>query len=72
MTDDAAAARRSDDALNLHAVESFDALFVTEYPKMVALAAAVSGTRAHAEDIAQEAMLRLDQSWSIIYLIHAQ
>lgn len=47
----------------LEAVPSFDALFVTEYPKVVALAAAVSGSRAHAEDIAQEAMSRLSRNW---------
>ena len=48
----------------LHAVPSFDAVFVDEYPKMVALAAAVSGSRASAEDIAQEAMARLDRNWA--------
>lgn len=42
---------------------TFEALFVREYPKMVALAAAVSGSRIHAEDIAQEALSRLDRSW---------
>ena len=47
----------------LQAVPSFERLFVDEYPKMVALAAAVSGSRQHAEDIAQEAMTRLDRSW---------
>lgn len=48
----------------LHAVPSFDAVFVEEYPKMVALAAAVSGSRSSAEDIAQEAMARLDRNWA--------
>ena len=33
---------------------TFEAVFVTEYPKMVALAAAVSGRRDQAEDIAQD------------------
>jgi RNA polymerase sigma-70 factor (ECF subfamily) len=56
VTDDAAVP-------SVHAVPSFDALFVTEYPKMVALAAAVSGSRAHAEDIAQDAMGRLNRNW---------
>lgn len=42
---------------------TFEALFVTEYPKMVALAAAVSGSRTFAEDIAQEAMGRLHDRW---------
>jgi RNA polymerase sigma factor (sigma-70 family) len=45
------------------AVPTFDALFVTEYPKMVALAAAVSGSRSHGEDIAQDAMTRLNREW---------
>lgn len=35
---------------------TFDALFLTEYPKMVALAAAVSGRRDHAEEVAQDAL----------------
>ena len=50
-------------ATPLQAVPSFERLFVDEYPKMVALAAAVSGSRQHAEDIAQEAMSKLDRSW---------
>jgi len=49
---------------SLHAVPTFEALFVDEFPKMVALAAAVSGSRLHAEDIAQEAMGRLQRNWS--------
>ena len=48
----------------LHAVPSFDALFVVEYPKMVALAAAVSGSRSYGEDIAQDAMGRLNRHWA--------
>lgn len=53
-----------DDEAELVVAETFDRLFVTEYPRMVALAAAVSGSRRHAEDIAQEAMTRLGQNWS--------
>ncbi len=48
----------------LQAVPSFEALFAEEFPKMVALAAAVSGSRLHAEDIAQEAMGRLQRNWT--------
>jgi len=44
-------------------VKTFEAYFVEEYPKMVALAAAVSGDRIHAEDIAQEAMSKLNYQW---------
>lgn len=43
--------------------EPFDAFYVREFPKMVALAAAVSGSRSLAEDIAQEAMLRAHRRW---------
>jgi RNA polymerase sigma-70 factor (ECF subfamily) len=43
--------------------ETFEATFVREYPKMVAIAAAVSGSRADAEDIAQEALSRLHRRW---------
>ena len=42
---------------------SFDRLFVDEYRAMVALAAAVSGDRSVAEDLAQEAFSRLSQRW---------
>lgn len=42
---------------------TFASIFVTEYQTMVALAAAVSGDRAHAEDIAQEAMMKLEKNW---------
>lgn len=43
---------------------TFESVFVTEYKRMVALAAAVSGRRADAEDIAAEAMQRLQLNWS--------
>ena len=51
-------------ALPLH--ESFPAFYRREYPKMVAIAAAVSGNRAIAEDLAQEAMLRAHRHWDRI------
>jgi RNA polymerase sigma-70 factor, ECF subfamily len=47
----------------LHPRPRFETLFIDEYPKMVALAAAVSGSRLQAEDLAQEAMSRLDRDW---------
>jgi RNA polymerase sigma-70 factor (ECF subfamily) len=43
--------------------EPFPAFYRREYPKMVAIAAAVSGSRAIAEDLAQEAMLRAHRHW---------
>lgn len=45
---------------------TFASMFVTEYPKMVALAAGVAGERTYAEDIAQEAMSRLHDHWDRI------
>ncbi len=42
---------------------TFEAFFHKEYPMMVALAAAVSGSRSGAEDIAQEAMTRAYRHW---------
>lgn len=42
---------------------SFDAFYRRELPAMVALAAAVTGTHAGAEDIAQEAMVRAFREW---------
>ncbi len=46
--------------------ETFLAFYRREYPKMVAIAAAVSGNRAIAEDLAQEAMLRAHRHWNRI------
>jgi RNA polymerase sigma-70 factor (ECF subfamily) len=46
--------------------EAFPAFYRREYPKMVAIAAAVSGRRAVAEDLAQEAMLRAHRHWARI------
>ena len=43
--------------------ETFPAFYRREYPNMVAIAAAVSGSRATAEDLAQEAMLRAHRNW---------
>lgn len=54
------AAVTSDRRLN---APTFAATFVAEYQTMVALAAAVSGDRVHAEDIAQEAMMKLEKNW---------
>ncbi|RZV44946.1 MAG: sigma-70 family RNA polymerase sigma factor [Acidimicrobiia bacterium] len=51
------------DARALPPRETFPAFYRREYPKMVAIAAAVSGNRAVAEDLAQEAMLRAHRHW---------
>jgi RNA polymerase sigma factor (sigma-70 family) len=44
-------------------VEEFDRFYLREYPRMVALAYALSGSRWCAEEIAQEAFLRAHRSW---------
>lgn len=46
---------------------TFESVFVAEYPSMVALAAAVSGRPSDAEDIAAEAMQRLQLNWSKVH-----
>lgn len=60
------AAAGPDDGPPLRTVEPFEAVFVREYPKMVALAAAVSGDRSTAEDVAQEAMTRMNRNWATV------
>jgi RNA polymerase sigma-70 factor (sigma-E family) len=44
-------------------VESFDAFYSREYSSLVAMAFALTGSRAHAEDVAQEAMLTAYRRW---------
>lgn len=46
--------------------QTFESVFHAEYSKMVALAAAVSRSRRDAEDIAQEAMSRLQREWATV------
>jgi RNA polymerase sigma-70 factor (ECF subfamily) len=46
--------------------EDFDRFYLREYPRMVALAYALSGSRWCAEEIAQEAFLRAHRSWKHI------
>jgi len=46
---------------------TFESVFVPDYPSMVALATAVSGRRSDAEDIATEAMRRLQLHWSKVH-----
>ena len=45
------------------AVEPFEGFFHREFPRMVAVAYAVSGSRWAAEELAQEACLRAYRSW---------
>ena len=44
-------------------VESFDGFYAREYSSLVAMAFALTGSRAHAEDVAQEAMLTAYLRW---------
>ncbi len=44
----------------------FEAFYLAEFPTMVALACAVSGSRLAAEDIAQEAMVEASKRWHVI------
>jgi RNA polymerase sigma-70 factor (ECF subfamily) len=46
--------------------ERFEGFYQREFPKMVGLAAAVSGSRIAAEDIAQDAMLDAQRRWDTI------
>lgn len=50
---------------------SFDAFYSVEYGALVALAHALTGSRAHAEDIAQEAMLAAYRRWDDVVLLDA-
>ena len=48
------------------AVEPFDLFFRREFPRMVAVAYAISGSRWAAEELAQEACLRAFKSWNSV------
>jgi RNA polymerase sigma-70 factor (ECF subfamily) len=50
----------------VRAVEPFDSFFRREFPKMVAVAYAVSGSRWAAEELAQDALTRAYRSWDTI------
>lgn len=52
-----------DDLARVLRVESFDAFYAREYSSLVAMAFALTGSRAHAEDVAQEAMLTAYRRW---------
>jgi len=51
------------DSYVLKVTEPFEGFFDREYPRMVAVAYAVSGSRWAAEELAQEACLRAYRSW---------
>jgi RNA polymerase sigma-70 factor (ECF subfamily) len=69
MSDHTAAAAEPADEITAPAgafvsvAEDFDRFYLREYPRMVALAYALSGNRWAAEEIAQEAFIRAHRSW---------
>lgn len=54
-----------EDVITIAPVETFEAFYVRELPRLVALAAVLSGS-AVAEDIAQEAMLTACRQWDTV------
>ncbi len=52
--------------VRLAVVESYDSFFRREYPRLVTLARTLSGSREHAEDIAQDAMVVAYKRWDEI------
>ena len=50
-------------AVHLTQARSFDTFYAREYAALVALAHVLTGSRAHAEDVAQEAMLAAYRLW---------
>lgn len=69
VSDRAMAKRASGDDFELpvvRAAEPFDSFFHREFPRMVAVAYAISGSRWAAEELAQEACLRAHRSWDSV------
>jgi len=54
------------DSQVVRAVEPYESFFRREFPKMVAVAYAMSGSRWAAEELAQEACLRAYRSWDTV------
>ena len=46
--------------------ETFDAFFVEEFPRLVAILTAWSGSRSVAEELAQDALLQTLQRWDVV------
>ncbi len=46
--------------------ETFDAFFVGEFPRLVAMLTAWSGSRSVAEELAQDALLQALQRWEVV------
>jgi RNA polymerase sigma-70 factor (ECF subfamily) len=58
-------------SLSLPDVESFEGFYAREYRLLVAFAHALTGSRAHAEDVAQEAMLAAYRRWDEVSRLDA-
>lgn len=54
-----------EDVITIEPVETFEAFYVRELPRLVAFAAVLSGSAA-AEDVAQEAMLAACRQWDTV------
>ena len=59
-------AERNEELQVVRAVEHYDEFYLREFPRMVAVAYALSGSRWAAEELAQEACLRAYRSWDDI------
>jgi RNA polymerase sigma-70 factor (ECF subfamily) len=56
-------AERERDIVHLPLTETFESFYLREYSSLVVLAHVLTGSRAHAEDIAQEAMIAAYNRW---------
>ena len=57
---------RSEEPQVVRAVEDYDDFYLREFPRMVAVAYGLSGSRWAAEELAQEALIRAYNKWSKI------
>jgi len=70
-TDDRETGPELSAVMSLPGVESFEGFYAREYRLLVAFAYALTGSRAHAEDVAQEAMLVAYRRWDEIGRLEA-
>ncbi len=57
--------------VHLPRVEAFETFYLREYSSLVALAHGLTGSRSHAEDVAQEAMLAAYRRWDHVSSLDA-
>lgn len=70
-SDDWGTSVERDAVLSLPGVESFEGFYAREYRLLVAFAHALTGSRSHAEDVAQEAMLAAYRRWDEVSRLDA-